>query len=136
MMLQGGCFCGECRYEFEDDGEDVAHCHCGMCRHASGGTVTTWITVARSGFHWTRGQPRSYQSSEHAHRWFCPTCGTHLLFSDARAAGVDVTVASLDHPEAVSPRRHIWYQNRLPWLHIDDRLPVEMRESDPLGRKG
>lgn len=133
MILQGGCLCGGCRYDFEDDGDDVAHCHCSMCRRASGGTLITWITVARSSFRWTHGQPRDYQSSEHASRWFCPACGTQMLFSDTRAASVDVTVASLDHPEAVSPTRHIWYSNRLRWLQVDDHLPAEMQESDPLG---
>lgn len=133
MIFRGGCLCGACRYEFDDEAADVAHCHCSMCRRATGGIVTTWITVPRRAFRWSRGEPRRYRSSAHAQRRFCPECGAQLLFSDDRADNVDVTVATLDHPEALVPARHIWYQNRVPWLRLDEHLAAEMQESDPLG---
>ena len=41
---------------------------------------------------------------------------------------VDVTVATLDHPERVRATRHIWVGSRLPWLHLDEDLPSEAEE--------
>ncbi|MNN69859.1 hypothetical protein D3C81_1856780 [compost metagenome] len=42
---------------------------------------------------------------------------------------VDVTVATLDHPERVRANRHIWVGSRLPWLHLDEDLPSEAEEN-------
>ncbi|AFK69616.1 glutathione-dependent formaldehyde-activating protein [Pseudomonas putida ND6] len=41
---------------------------------------------------------------------------------------IDVTVATLDHPERVRANRHIWVGSRLPWLHLDEDLPSEDEE--------
>ena len=41
---------------------------------------------------------------------------------------IDVTVATLDHPEGVRANRHIWVDSRLPWLHLDEDLPEEHGE--------
>lgn len=133
MVLGGGCLCGACRYEFEGETDDVAHCHCSMCRRASGGTVNTWVTVEKTHFRWLAGEPKTYRSSERAQRFFCPTCGAQLVFAFDDSEYLDVTVATLDRAHSVVPTRHVWYGNRLPWLHLDEHLPTELQESDPLG---
>ena len=43
-------------------------------------------------------------------------------------ATLDVTVATLDHPEQAPARRHIWVKSRLPWLQLDPQLPQEDEE--------
>lgn len=133
MAWTGGCLCGACRYEFEGPVDDVAHCHCGMCRRASGGTVNTWVTVRKTRFRWLSGSPRVYRSSKRAQRFFCPSCGAQMVFAFDHADYLDVTVATLDRAQEVTPTRHVWYESRLPWLHLDEYLPAEQRESDPLG---
>jgi len=58
-------------------------------------------------------------------RSFCPQCGTALTFrSGPDGEEVDVTVCSFDHPELVSPADHIWVEDRLPWIHLADGLPI------------
>jgi hypothetical protein len=42
---------------------------------------------------------------------------------------MDVTIATLDHPELAPAVRHIWTDNRLPWLHLDEDLPGEPGET-------
>ena len=44
---------------------------------------------------------------------------------------LDVTVASLDTPELVAPRQHIWMRSALPWMRLDDDLP-RYREREPV----
>jgi len=136
MAWTGGCLCGACRYSIDGAVEDVAHCHCGMCRRASGGIVTTWLTVARPAFRWLTDAAAAYRSSAGARRLFCPTCGAQLVFDQDAAAYVDVTVATLDRPQDMPATRHIWCESRLPWLHLDQDLPAEARETDPLGPGG
>ena len=42
---------------------------------------------------------------------------------------MDITVATLDHPEEHPATRHIWTSSRLPWLHLDEDLPGEPEET-------
>jgi hypothetical protein len=93
-----------------------------MCRRAAGAPVVASLTVANESFAWTTGQPAVYRSSEKAERLFCPKCGTQLAFRD-EPDYLDVTLASLDNPEAVRPSYHIWITSRISWFEIADDLP-------------
>ena len=120
----GGCLCGAVRYRIAGPVEPGAHCHCAMCRRASGGIVVTWITVPTERFSFTRGQAAVYKSSAEAERRFCATCGAQLTFWSSRHPDhIDVTVATLDRPEDHPPDRHIWTASRIAWLHLDEDLP-------------
>lgn len=120
----GGCHCGSLRYQFEAPLEDIAHCHCSICRRTSGGTVMTWVTVPLDSFRWLAGSPAAYDSGPTCVRYFCSNCGAHLaLFTRNSPQEIDVTIATLDHPEQAAASRHIWIENRLPWLHLDEHLP-------------
>ena len=120
----GGCHCGSLRYQFEVPLEDIAHCHCSICRRTSGGTVMTWVTVPLDSFRWLAGSPAAYDSGPTCVRYFCSNCGAHLaLFTRNSPQEIDVTIATLDHPEQAAASRHIWIENRLPWLHLDEHLP-------------
>lgn len=122
--LRGGCACGAVRYAIDAAPVEVCHCHCRMCQRTSGAPVVTWLTVPRAALRLVRGAPRQRRSSATAGRGFCADCGTALTFrADARPDVIDVTVASLDHPERVAPRQHIFTASALPWLRLDDELP-------------
>jgi len=125
----GGCHCGALRYQFRGPLRDIAHCHCSTCRRTSGGIVTTWITVPLAAFQWTAGTPAEYASSATGTRYFCPNCGAQLtLFTTLSAQTLDITIATLDHPEQAPAERHIWVKSRLPWLSLDPQLPAEDEE--------
>ena len=65
-----------------------------------------------------------HRSSQDVERGFCSVCGTTLTYRIARRAGeVDFTLASLDQPELVEPAMHIWVQDKLPWVQINDGRP-------------
>jgi len=122
--IDGGCLCGELRYRAARTTEVPAFCHCRTCRKASGAPVVAWITVAREEFAFTRGQPRSYRSSDHVVRTFCPSCGTSLTYAnDKYPLALDVTTASLDEPERFPPSDHVWFSHAIPWLQLGDDLP-------------
>ncbi|MDQ7983854.1 GFA family protein [Pseudomonas sp. G34] len=128
-LHQGGCQCGALRYQFRAALRDIAHCHCSICRRSTGGTLVTWITVPLAAFAWLRGEPARFASSPTCERYFCPNCGAHLaLFTTLSPSSLDVTIATLDHPEHAAADRHIWTQSRLPWLEVDPSLPQEQQE--------
>jgi len=124
MSHEGGCFCGKVRYRAEAEPDHVAHCHCTMCRLASGAPFVTWATFPAPAFAWTKGAPRIIASSAIAERGFCADCGASLSFrySD-RDDEIDIAAATLDRPEAVTPTHHIWTRSRLEWIRLDDGLP-------------
>ncbi|MFC4860528.1 GFA family protein [Pseudomonas sp. MAHUQ-62] len=125
----GGCHCGQLRYTVEAPLNNVAHCHCSICRRTTGGIVTTWATVPLASFRWTTGTPAEYTSSATCIRYFCPHCSSQLaLLTSLSPSTLDLTIATLDHPEAVPADRHIWVSSRLPWLHLDPQLPEEDEE--------
>jgi len=93
-----------------------------MCRRAAGAPVVARLTVANAGVAWTKGEPAAHRSSAEAERLFCPGCGTQLALRD-EPDHLDVTLASLDDPEAVRPSHHIWTASRIGWFETADVLP-------------
>jgi GNAT superfamily N-acetyltransferase len=120
----GGCLCGAVRYTVEGAPRIVSHCHCSMCRRATGAPVVTWATFSRTSLRFVRGTPAEFHSTPPVTRTFCAACGTALTFATTTEPGwIDVTVGSMDDPAAMVPDDHIWTESRLPWLVLDDDLP-------------
>lgn len=128
-MLKGSCQCGRCRYTLALDAlDDVANCHCSICRRTTGATLVTWATVPRASFSWNDTAPAEYKSSGHGVRYFCPGCGAQLaIWTSLSPDTIDITTATLEHPERHPPTRNIWLTTHLPWLPLGD-LPGEDEE--------
>lgn len=123
QRVTGGCACGALRYE-AGPVQAVDACHCGQCRRASGTTPVVWATVASAGFRWVKGEPRYYQSSDHGRRGFCAACGTPVIFDSSRwPKELDLTIGSLDEPEAHPPQRESFLRDKLSWVRADPALP-------------
>lgn len=121
---RGRCFCAS--VEFEVDGPELyaCFCHCESCRRAAGGVYVAWATFAKSGFRVTAGTLAEHHSAPGVTRGLCTTCGTSLTYEHVDREGqIDVTLTSLDDPAALSPRSHIWLDDKLPWVTIGDDLP-------------
>ncbi len=71
------------------------------------------------------GDPVSYQSSEHATRQFCGTCGTGLFYRNAVAfpGRVDIQSATLDDQSAFPPSIHVQFAEAAPWMGSAHELP-------------
>lgn len=124
----GGCLCGRSRYRVSGPLRVTAHCHCTMCRRGSGAPAVTWSVCRPDDFTWIGEQPTAYTSSEGCVRTFCAVCGTKLTFTDAKRPGdTDITVGSLDTPNAVSPESQIFGPSKISWLHVDPQVPFRNR---------
>lgn len=125
-VIHGGCLCGAVRYEATGQPYDVTHCHCADCRRA-GAAFVTWASFKRREFRFTQGEPGVVAWASRL-RSFCPACGTSLTFmTSSEADEVGVTVCTFDHPEEIAPADHTWIEDRLPWIHLADGLPVFKR---------
>ena len=130
----GGCLCGALRFRVTAAPLDSGYCHCRMCQRNSGAPVVAWVTFPTPSFVWTKGVPGSFASSAHAQRQYCSQCGSYLVFLSAKSpAEISVNTASCDDPGAFPPRRHIYWESRIPWFRTDDSLPRHLRnDSSPL----
>src|SRR4029077_6818580 len=107
-MFKGGCFCGRIRYEAAGTPFEKTNCHCSICRRTSGAPFVTWFSVPKASFRLLVGEPTRFRSSARGTRSFCPSCGTPLICElDDFPEEIDVTICSLDNPEAVPPKDHI-----------------------------
>ena len=127
-LAQGGCLCGQIRYEF-DHGQVVSagHCHCRDCQKATGsgkatiiflptealtltGDVTTYTVVGSEGSHVTRG--------------FCPQCGSPIISYTEEDSGTRfIKAGSLDDPSWVVAGASFWSDSAHLWSPVDPELP-------------
>ena len=122
--MEGGCFCGTIRYRVDGPPRRVTHCHCLHCRRTSGAPFLTWAEFDPAQFRFVTGTPGRCESRPLVTRRFCGSCGTQLTYQHAEEGDtIDVTVASLDAPDAVEPEDHVWCDRMLPWMKLPDGLP-------------
>jgi hypothetical protein len=121
--LQGGCLCGQVRYEATPDHRNGYYCHCRMCQLAFGNTRAAYLNLRKSEVRWLNSPPVYYASSKIARRGFCGACGTPLSFEFLDSEHMDLSVGSLDEPGLLKPTEHFAVESRIEsWFH-DDGLP-------------
>ncbi len=123
MAITGGCLCGEVRYRARGEALWVIHCHCRWCQRASGAAFLTYVGFRREDLEWVEGAPTIFKSSAQVERGFCSRCGATLTFARSGRDGIDVCVGTLDDPHGIDPEEHIFTEQQLAWLHIEDGLP-------------
>ena len=130
--LTGGCLCGATRYRISATPVEALYCHCRMCQRAHGAPAVAWLTVPIAGFAWIGGAASAYRSSARAFRHFCGSCGTPLTWREADSPRyVDVSIASLDAPDAFPPELHLWTDAKIAWHEIGDHLPRYPADARP-----
>ena len=131
LPLTGGCQCGAVRYRIDAAPVNPHVCHCRMCQKASGAAFMAFAETDLGHFQWTRGAPAWFRSSEAVERGFCAACGTSLHFRYVGSDRLDVSLASLDEPDAVTPAKEFGYESRLHWLDLLGTLPNSTTEGSP-----
>jgi hypothetical protein len=123
-LFTGRCLCGAVAYECGAHVIPPCFCHCESCRRAAGAHAVAWATVRRESFRVIRGDLESFASSAPVIRQFCGRCGTPITYrNSAELETIDVTVATLDRPEAMAPVDHIWMVDAPAWDRPGDGLP-------------
>jgi hypothetical protein len=121
---EGGCLCGAVRYRVSGAPRSSSVCHCRSCRLATGAPAAAWVVFDAEQVRLLHGRPASLHSSPKVVRSFCPRCGTPLAYRHADAPGVlELTTATLDHPELFPPTREIWLEHRVAWQPVNPGLP-------------
>ncbi len=126
----GGCLCGNVRVAIAKPASQTYHCHCSMCRRVTGSLYQTFSVYPADAIRIIAGADtlRTYVSSPGVDRRFCGNCGCQVLCEDASMPGIIlINSGVLDgggHPGHPPEReQHIYVADKVPWLHLDDRLP-------------
>src|ERR671919_609806 len=103
-MTTGHCLCGAVAFAYDGQPNWTLNCHCESCRRATSGVMTTWLSIPRAAFRYTRGAPAYFASSPGVRRGFCAQCGSPLTYENERLAGeIHVLAGALTEPERVQP---------------------------------
>ncbi len=124
-LLTGGCQCGAVRFAVTDLGRSSV-CHCRMCQKAFGGLFAPLVS-ARDG-HWTRAEPKWFQSSNLARRAFCSDCGTPLAYETRY--GLELAVGAFDQPDKVAPVIQVNLNDKLAAYDKLSTLPTKKEQSE------
>lgn len=126
--MQGGCYCGDCRYEVTGKPVLKAQCHCRECQYLTGGGPNYFMTVPSDSVAVTQGQTATFKRDDldaPRLREFCPRCGTHL-FTHIRERGLTVVkIGTLDDPatDYGGPKAAIYTCDLPPYHEIPEGLP-------------
>jgi hypothetical protein len=135
--FQGGCLCGEVRYEAHAAPQMGGHCYCEDCRRSSGTSHCTHFVVPESAFAIT-GEVRFFDkvadSGNIVSRGFCPNCGSALYSRNSGMPGMAfIRASSLDNMDVLTPQVIVYAKRAPKWAKFDECLPVfgEMMEGGP-----
>ena len=117
--------CGEIRYLIHGNPDWSAHCHCRSCQKATGAAFTTWAGLETKNFEVLKGKIAICATSPGVERGFCSHCGTSLTYvaEEGWPGQISVLAPTLDNPEIVTPASHVFVDDQLPWVKLDDGLP-------------
>jgi hypothetical protein len=120
-QFEGGCLCGAVRFVATGQPESVAWCHCQSCRKHSGAPVSVFVAFKRAAYVVTKGEITKFNSSPGRLRGFCVSCGSTLTCeSEGLQTETHFHVGAFDQAARLQPMRHIFPEERLPWLHLAD----------------
>ncbi|MFN4016366.1 MAG: GFA family protein [Reyranella sp.] len=127
MAITGGCYCGEIRYQSDNEPQASIQCHCRECQYITGGHPNAIVILPLAGFSFTKGEPKAFSRSDLARpvtRYFCPTCGTGIgTRSPARPESMIIKVGTLDDPSTFKAQAAIFTIDKQPFHVLPEGVP-------------
>ncbi|KQS68009.1 aldehyde-activating protein [Rhizobium sp. Leaf371] len=124
----GGCQCGAVRFRAEGRLTDASICHCRMCQKAFGAYYAPLVSVRGATFEWTRGERKTFRSSNVVTRGFCGDCGTPLTYE--APDGMAIASGAFDDPSAFAPVTQFGTEAKIAFVDRLQDLPGHPTEED------
>ena len=124
---EGGCLCGEVRYQTEGNPQRVSVCHCRYCQLRTGSALGVSVYFDSQAVRIIRGQHQlkvhthQTESGNHIEFQFCKECGTTILwkaelFSEMSGVGG----GTFDPPTFwYDIEREVFSRSKADFIHID-----------------
>lgn len=130
ICMEGGCACGEVRYQITAKPMIVHCCHCRECQRLSGTAFALNAMVETTHVHMMVGEPEIIETpaasgnSQQVCR--CPYC-KGAVWSYYAGAGDKISfirVGSLDEPDLLPPDIHIYTASKQPWVNLPEGAQI------------
>ena len=128
MKVDGGCHCGNIRFEADVDPETASICHCTDCQILSGSAYRANVRTTKGGFKLLSGRPKIYvktaeSGTRRAHA-FCPDCGTPIYATSVTDPQVyGLRLGTLRQRAELRPRSMGWCRSMQGWVTDLSGLP-------------
>jgi hypothetical protein len=126
-IYEGGCLCGNIRFQAVGPALKPHTCSCKMCQRHSGSLTQLWVEFSRSQITWNGpgGEPSKWRSSDFSSRAFCKVCGSTIGAIDDKPT-IAIALGTFDSPnhKELAPQFHSYVSKRPKWWHVD-RSSVE-----------
>lgn len=124
-MLSGSCLCGDIAFKVAGPIDQIAHCHCSMCRKFHGATFATFGVAAPEHFRWRHGAEKAkhYKSSTRGWRNFCLRCGSAVPACPPGGPFALIPMGNVAEDPGTRPSLHFFVGAKAPWDKIIDDLP-------------
>ena len=123
--MEGGCFCGEIRYETSGDPVIQLYCYCADCLAITGTDGYAGYMVKNEDFAVIRGTPRIHdkiaKDGRTVIRHFCGTCGSNL-WGQTEFGLISVAAGTLDDPGQFNPTSKAFAHDAPKWARIPEGL--------------
>jgi len=121
MKVEGGCHCGNIKFEADVDPETASLCHCTDCQTLSGSAYRSNVRTIKGGFKLLSGQPKIYvktaESGAKRAQAFCPECGTPIYstsLTDPQIHGL--RLGTLRQRAELRPKSMGWFRSAQKWV--------------------
>ncbi|HKU72146.1 MAG TPA: GFA family protein, partial [Burkholderiales bacterium] len=113
MKVDGGCYCGNIKFEAEIDPDGVRICHCTDCQHLTGSAFRVNVSVAKDKIRFSGGEAKTYiktaESGAKRVHAFCPECGTPVFSTQTgEIKGYGLRVGTIRQRAQLAPRLQQW----------------------------
>lgn len=134
-MIEGGCRCGACRYQFAGDTPPPVYaCHCHICQRWSGSAFSVQALVSEAALSLT-GPVAVYEKQTEdrvSAQRVCGECHSRIYNTNTRRPGLAVLRAgTLDRSEEWTCRAHILTNYKQGWVALDPAVPQWGEAAEP-----
>lgn len=128
--MQGGCLCGQIRYDSPTDPAMTAVCHCPDCQKQTGTSFSIVVALPLDALE-LKGQCAVYsttgETGAKVHRHFCGQCGSPIYSApDAMPGMIFLKAGTLDDRSWLSPGLEMFCDTAQPWVSLSgewDKVP-------------
>jgi hypothetical protein len=128
--MQGGCSCGQVRYELTSRPMWVNACHCTWCQRETGSAFAVNAMIETDRVKLLAGAPEAVRTPSLSGKgqtiFRCPACHV-AVWSHYNGAGPKVAfvrTGTLDQPHDIMPDIHIFTSTKRPWVVLPADTPA------------
>ena len=129
-MFEGGCTCGNIRYQMTSRPMFVHCCHCSWCQRETGSAFVINALIEADRVNILQGTPKIIDTPSASGKGQkitrCPKCEI-AVWSNYSQAGSSLNflrVGTLDEPDQMPPDIHIFTSTKQAWLSLPRETPA------------